>query len=138
MAVGVSPEDLQLFDPSIVEEQALAMIEGVLAQASILEPALEEDEFVGKFATAARAVLVQMILRLYGPSRGGLVVRQTDGPFTTQFAEVKGSPEMEQLAVICRAYQIEQDGPSGDGPLPEWSFPIVIDTTTYYRQLWPC
>lgn len=78
-AVTLDRSDLLPFAPNITEEQATALITGVMARTALFAPQILDADFAHE--AAAKDLLLVAILRRH-KSDGGLVVTETVGPFS--------------------------------------------------------
>jgi hypothetical protein len=111
MALDISIDDLLPFDSDITDEQADAMITGALARASLVAPCLMDPDFSGVYHDAAKAILVQAMLR-GGRIKAGNIASETIGPFAVSYArtyELFLPAELLELQTISQRFYSDSD-----------------------------
>lgn len=109
MAVTITVEDLQVFEPDLDRKKAEILIKDGLALAARIAPCINDEDF--QFAGAAEAIIRSAILR-WSESGGGGVTQeqQTVGPFSlnnTFSPNARRSlfypSEITELQKLCKA-----------------------------------
>lgn len=111
MAAPITPEHIQLFDASIPEAVAEAMIESLWARATKLAPCLKVKEWSDDDAEEeyedtifVRSILRSVALR-WADSGSGAVTQRTAGEFSETLAGYSGGlfrpDEIQDLKAVC-------------------------------------